>query len=594
MGETALQAVQTGPHCDGDLFDPILPATWFDDESLFSLCSRQHRLSGNRLAANTCLQLFGHATQGVAHDFPSRLGVFAERTRVQLGSAAQIIRAHTILPYYLPFRSADIAQRAMAAMQGSTIDSLKFGLGLLTSRFRANHPLKACPACMRADRERWSTPYWHVAHQLPGVWVCPLHGEPLLVSSLKATGVGRFQWVLPDHSHLSEVVSTRLCSEPLTGLAKAAVDLWSLQNERHLAPEHAARVYRHALREMGLLRGDGRGRLRLQDIGRQYATYVAPLRQIEELCALPRSPDDAARDVARMAYEPRSGTHPLRHLVLIGWLLGDFALFIRRYDALVSEPLHELWTSGDDATAKDKPSPLRAKVLDLIRSGSSVSAASRQMGVDPATGMAWAASVGFQTTKRPSVIKGDLKQRMVAALEQGADKRPVAAMAGVSIESVTRLLRTEVGLNEAWRNARHTKAQDAARQKWRVVVANNPFSGVKAVRMLEPAAYAWLYRNDKDWLDEQISRLGRQRRRIGPRVNWDARDRDLAEAVQRAGIALATMQPGAKIKLWQIYQTIPELKAKLAKLDRLPLTRSVIRQTLSASTEPTAIDPGSN
>lgn len=32
----------------------------------------------------------------------------------------------------------------------------------------------------------------------PGVWVCPQHGELLQVSTLKSTGVERFQWHLPE------------------------------------------------------------------------------------------------------------------------------------------------------------------------------------------------------------------------------------------------------------------------------------------------------------------------------------------------------------------------------------------------------------
>ncbi|MHB1657648.1 MAG: TniQ family protein, partial [Burkholderiales bacterium] len=309
---------------DQDLFDPVIPITWLADEALFSLCSRHHRLSGHRRAATTCAQLFGHSTQGAAHDFPSRIGEFALRTRGQLGSASQMVRQHTILPFYLPFQSQETASRAVAAMQGPMIGRLKFQLGLLTSRFRANHPLKACPVCMRADREQWSTPYWHVQHQLPGVWVCPQHQEPLMVSSLKATGVQRFQWMLPSPSHLIARTMTPGSATPLLSLAQASCELWGRPSGEHFEAEVVADVYRDALRHLGLLTGMGTGRLRLRDIGTPFAEYLAPLRQVDELSALPQSPDEAAREVARLAYRPRSGMHPLRHLILIGWLFGKF------------------------------------------------------------------------------------------------------------------------------------------------------------------------------------------------------------------------------------------------------------------------------
>ena len=586
MGRAQINDV--GEICLGhaELFESLHPTKWLDGETLFSLCSRHHRLSGNRLAANTCRQLFGHATRGAAHDFPSRVDAFAEQAQGQLGTPATIIREHTILPYYLPFRPPDQAQRAVEAMRGDAIGSLKFQLGLLTSRFRANHPLKACFQCMRADRERWSTPYWHVQHQLPGVWVCPVHGEPLWMSSFKATGVGRFQWFLPDATQLVAQGAESLRADgPLSDLARAAIALWSMPAGSRIAPEHACRAYRHALRVRGLIRGAGQGRLRLKDIGTEYAAHVAPLRQIDELNALPSSPDAAAREVARMGYEPRGGTHPLRQLTMIGWLFGDFASFTSCCRDLAERPSNEC--RGPDqllATAQQQPHPLRDRLLELVESGTSVSAAARQLGIDPATGMAWAASAGVSTPKRPSVIKGDLRLRMVAALEKGADKGGVARLGGVSIESVTRLLRTEVEVRERWLCARRQHAMLEARRTWLRVMNANPLSGIKAVRLLEPAAYAWLYRNDKAWLDAQAKRMRLPKRTIATRVDWSARDQALADAVRREALALASIHPGTRIKLWQIYQRLPELKAKLAYLDRLPLTRRAIDEAISAAT----------
>jgi hypothetical protein len=47
-------------------------------------------------------------------------------------------------------------------MEGDTLAHFKLRLGILTSRFRANHPLKACVVCMAADRNRFGWAYWHL------------------------------------------------------------------------------------------------------------------------------------------------------------------------------------------------------------------------------------------------------------------------------------------------------------------------------------------------------------------------------------------------------------------------------------------------
>ena len=121
-----------------------------------------------------------------------------------------------------------------------------------------------------------------------------------------------------------------------------------------------------------------------------------------------------------------------------------------------------------------------------------------------------------------------------------------------------------------------------ARSAWLQVVAQNPLAGATAVRMLEPAAYAWLYRNDREWLKEQIVQLERVACAGGVRANWDERDRVLAAEVTRARLTLAQTSPSGRVKLWQLYQLVPALRPKLARLDRLPLTEEAIRQTISA------------
>ena len=165
-----------------DLFTPSLLLQWLPDEILFSLASRHHLMSGNALASSTCQQLFGDSRQGSQHDLPCRIDHFSTVTRGLLGSAESIILSHTILPFYLPFRTSVDAQDAAMAMRGSGIGSLKFRLGMLTGRFGANHPLKACLACLSADKTNYGRGYWRRMHQpvaVPGSrYSGPKSGRP--------------------------------------------------------------------------------------------------------------------------------------------------------------------------------------------------------------------------------------------------------------------------------------------------------------------------------------------------------------------------------------------------------------------------------
>ena len=137
-----------------------------------------------------------------------------------------------------------------------------------------------------------------------------------------------------------------------------------------------------------------------------------------------------------------------------------------------------------------------------------------------------------------------------------------------------------VGLQAAWHLARHERACKTARELWRRAVSANPVSGVKAVRILEPAAYAWLYRNDREWLNREVSSMAKAIPHGGLTVDWDARDAELADTVMKASEAITSARHGTRIKLWQLYQRIPDLRAKLGRLDQLPLTQRAIRVAL--------------
>ena len=95
--------------------------------------------------------LFGGRRIGTHHDLPSALDAFALRTAGRLGTPDHLARDRKLLRYYRPFISATEVGAAMGVMRSPSVAHLKYRLGLLTSRFRANDPLKACASCMRAD-----------------------------------------------------------------------------------------------------------------------------------------------------------------------------------------------------------------------------------------------------------------------------------------------------------------------------------------------------------------------------------------------------------------------------------------------------------
>jgi hypothetical protein len=570
---------------DAQLFDDGLKLNWLPDELLFSLASRYHLLAHNVLPSQTCRQLFGNPLQGCAHDFPSRIDCFVDRTRGSFGDSEEVIRRHTILPFYLPFQSTAVAASAMSALRGPSIGSLKFQLGLLTSRFRAHHPLKFCMQCMQEDRNQFSVAYWHRAHQLPGVWVCLKHKTPLHESTLKSTGVGRFSWCIPRESYLRPVWQLaapvdQACLTTLHSLADIVTGVADLPTTIRFEHDRLVAAYRSGLRSLGLIRGVP-GRLVLQELAQSYLSFAGPLRFIPELSTLPGTIDEALAQVPRLLRDGLRSTHPLRHATLMTWIFGSWEIAWRSYCAqdIPSDAVagHADTTAG--TCAEDRTDPRRSQFLSMMVDDSwTISGAARALGVDPSTGMAWAAAAGVPTKRRSKVLKPPTLQRLVKMLSRGVDTSKAAIELSISHSTAVKVLRTEVGLHELWRQKRRDQARTAARRKWIEVAKNNPLLGVKAVRTLEPRVYAWLYRNDRIWLDQQVSALAQVPEGNHAKTNWDLRDAELAASIEKVILDLAAERPGRRVSLWRVYQRLPELKAKLSKLDRLPLSKLALER----------------
>ena len=565
-------------------FELVPLLKWLPDETLFSLASRLHVLWGHPRAWQTSMLLYGAQRAGLHHDFPNALDALIWRTKGQLGTAGQIARQRTLLHYYLPFIHASRIPEFVSSMCGGSVAHLKFRLGLLTSRFRANHPLKACAQCMRDDLAEHGWAYWHLQHQYPGVWICPKHAQPLSESTVKSTGVERFQWNLPSQESLrTPEYDTRFPT--IAALGSLGSLVCALVDSR--APEgwfDATRA-QLAIRAQCAARGwlTSGGNLRLRAMSESYMHYCQRLRGPCELDSLPITLGGAQTQIGRLFRSMGGGTHPLRILLAVNWLYDGWEAFRVAYEvvpAVQETVLPESSVAG--AGQSSDRDPRRSRLSALLRSGLSPTAAARMTGVGVDTALAWATQAGISVSRRPKTLNPPILARLIADLTEGMDKQTVAQRHGVSLQAVTRVLQTEVGLHAAWRHAMQRAAKANARSEWTTLLSDHAAMGPKLLRAMNPALYAWLYRNDRAWLQQMTPpRVPREAyTRRGP-VLWDERDRWLSAAVEKSVLQLSLANQGRVLRLWQIYQAVPELKPKLRVLERLPLTKRVIERALS-------------
>ena len=551
------------------------------DETLFSLVTRMHRLWGHHVAAQTSKLLFGHARGGTQHDFPNRLRAFCDCAQGVYGSAERLATDATLLRYYRAFLPRTEIDHAAAVMGGDTVAHLKLRLGILTSRFRAHHPLKACRECMSFDRQQYGWAYWHLEHQYPGVWTCPKHPDQLLdASNLKINGVGRFQWLVPDESHL--VALPLRPSQPslrqLQALSSCTIDLVRRAHRMPITLEHLRHALVDALERRGWTTESGR--LRLGKASADLATELACLRSIPELQALPKDAADAAQQLGKLLRAPRTGTHPIRYVALTAWALKNLG-------DIEWDGASGVNRTRPDVTANDCGEPVTdqrcERAVAMIDEGISARGVARELGVDTKTVIVWAGRAGSTVGSRPKRLTFAIRQRVRELLRQGQAPISIASATALSTSTVHLVLYSDAQLLEQHRRAIHDQRFADARYEWQRAIRDAGKNGVTAARRMAPAAYAWLRRNERDWLDRSREVVPTVTPCLsGTRVNWEARDADLYARINVAARQLEASDGAAeRLKLWQLCQLIPELRSRLRRMDRLPKARQLIDSLVS-------------
>lgn len=552
---------------------------WHDGETLYSLCARHHHIAGNAIAATTSRQLFG-TPRAAAHDFPLHLNEFVARLGPTFGTPEEIALRRTILPFYFHLRPLQARLDALAALSFGGCGPLKASLGSLASRFGAAHPLKTCLQCRAIDGDSAESWIWRLEHQWPGVWTCFRCGSALHWTTERVHGGNRFAWLLPADCQFREGLSSDTAEHDLRALRSFTQSVLAyasteLDTEFDLARIHA--TYRKRLDDMGLRTPSGR--VDVAGFTAHMIKTTASLAKTHELATLPTTEEQVEAQFLRFIRGTVRPAHPLRHLALIHTLFGGWDAWRSAYASASVPDTRDLEREQLHSSAD----PRRAKFLLLLSEGNSVSSTSRMIGIAAATGIAWATAAGIATPRRPSLLKPERRAAAIALLLAGGSKAAAAKAAGVSLPTINMLLKSEIDLRRAWHSAMLDRTQREYRLAWTTTASRLRNPSRKQLRALQPAVFMWLYRNDRAWLETFSSALTLETPTTSSRVDWDRRDQDFAHAVQVARDALSKERSGKAIRVADLCDRVPGLKARLSQLDQLPLTRDALGRRRHAS-----------
>ena len=308
-------------------FISFVPAP-LPDQTLYSWVTMFHRLSGNASNDRTRMQLFGSEKAGRQFHIPSHLSTFCARTHLVLGAPEQVIANTTIIPFFTRFRPTTVARDTLGMLQGENAA----GVPQLLSMGKTGpcQPLtcRHCSECAHEEKLELNFPYWHRAHQLPGVLVCHKHATPLTITPLPIGHRFLTRFIEPERGLISK--SPERCSNEtkatcatllrLAILAKDIADSPFTDGFDHL---RMRRTFEKVL-NMKFPRGTT-GRLDPLMLDSAYRDHFLDVLTLPEIQVIVCQRGMHALWCLLESIECR--THPLEWMLIIDWLFGSWDAF---------------------------------------------------------------------------------------------------------------------------------------------------------------------------------------------------------------------------------------------------------------------------
>ncbi|WP_198292282.1 TnsD family Tn7-like transposition protein [Aromatoleum toluclasticum] len=475
---------------------------------------------------------------------------------------------HTLLPYYLGFRTSEERARIFGRLRAATLIGMHFLAGFSSSRVKRPRFFRYCRTCWRSENVDFGEVFVKRLFQLPGVLVCPEHSEPLYETSVLFRPVSsRAFW----HFTPSDGTQKRTFepdSESRTQLARfLALDARRVLLQgasTHPRAECLQADYHRALQHLGLA---SKNRHPLEFESAFLAMY--PMDFLEKL-GLGFEPGHEGNWLRRLVRKPERQPHPLEHILL------------RRF---VEHHLgRECWPSMEaerwPCLSPLQPHPGKTEVeavhlrydsrRDAWNGTFQCACGFRYCG----GGSGFPSSVGLL---RHQVLAHSpyLRVRARALAQDGCSASAIAQQLKVDRTTVRAWLDHHVGQKAP----RSPEAQEADRKAWLLLVKQHPEGMLKDLRKLAPSLFTRLYKQDGAWLQgaPPVRRHHHSQRHQG---FWESRDQILSQEVAQRADEIRQREPPVRVTISRLGRELGLLNLFRTRLALLPSVGEVLARSV--------------
>ena len=297
--------------------------TLYPGELLYSAISRYQIRSGNLSPKSNIEELFNSRTITAIADLPCGLDNLVQNLPPYSSvTANSLIQNHTLYPFYAPFLPPKRAKRVKESMKSTKGGNIHTTAGVMASSILTPQYFRFCPDCLKEDLEKHGETYWHRLHQIQGVIFCPVHKVALQNSQIPIQGFNKHQYEAATEFNC-QIADLKCDRSP-----KVKEQLVNLAEDISLLIEGAypsrtlewfTKRYQTLLIERGYANVSGRVKHEKLIDNFLYFYDTEFLEILDSSVAY----EDRSNWLSQIVRKHRKVFHPIRHLLMIRFLLGE-------------------------------------------------------------------------------------------------------------------------------------------------------------------------------------------------------------------------------------------------------------------------------
>lgn len=592
----------------------------YEDELLYSTIARCHIRSGNISPKATLEDIYGSKTISAVVELPANMDNLIENMPAyRKYTAEEFIYHYTMFHFYTAFLPQEKKRIIYESMKGYNGGDVYSRLGLMASTIKANKYLKYCQCCMEEDKQKHGELYWHRIHQIPCIIICTKHKIPLLDSNVLVHQDNKHEYIcatdencpveltydvykqttLEDKKVLFKIDNVLNSKEQYKKLCILTENVELLLNRQYNSrpPVWFRENYINKLVVLGL--ANVNGQVRQQDLINSFNSFYG--KDLLYILQSSVNADDESNWLSQIVRKHRKTFHPLRHLLMIQFLgitLDD--LFIKKVE---NKPFGEAPWPCLNVGAEH----YRQLIINDLKINYECKS-KKTIGT-------FSCSCGFVYSRSGQDVHINDRYRIGRVKCFGAvweEKLKSFVQEGcLSLNEIARNLKVDpntidkyaekLGLCLYWRKNNNEKRyilyddksdllgfnekKEEYRKKWLELNSEYTDKSKTELRNINNKTYIWLYRNDKEWLDNNTHNIPRCGI-INSKVDWEERDKEILNEVKNIVEQLLSSEgKPERVNIGRVGKKIGKLSLFEKQLDKMPLTKEYLEKYIETVEE---------